>query len=559
MYNDENREFDPVGGDLPPQPQQDRADLSEEEPDEIVSWYTPRQEEPEEVVNYFVQQRPIPQNVWKQAAKTQRKRRRLWTWLGIGGIALVVVVIVVAVLLSSTASSAPSLPGSDDGDSASSMVDIFRKKETTIPRISGKEGVKLSCQDPSGQELTIQQVYAKVNPSVVAVVAEQSDGSAAVGTGVIMTESGYIITNAHVISGGKSCWVALDTGVTYDARLVGYDEDEDLAVLRAIADNPLPAAEFGNSDLLTVGDPVYAIGNPLGVELRGTLTNGIVSAINREVEMQGRTMTMIQTNAALNNGNSGGPLINSYGQVIGINTMKMSNSSLSEEEATVEGLGFALPISSVSFVVNDLIVHGEFLGTPTIGITVRTIEKSGGGTQVEVYTVDDALGAAEAGVQPGDIILEADGQPVSVTSDLLTVRRTAFKEELMKQHPLQTAGRVRLPYTRRRNDARCVTSASQLPDVPELKAYGPDFFAGHALLLVSDTTASGSLRPTLHTADIADGHGTVRLQHPLPARNQCVTQDMATWLLWAEVPVSWADLSWAVANPALPPERLSRY
>ena len=350
----------------------------------------------------------MPRNVWKQAAKTQRKRRRLWTWLGIGGIALVVVVIVVAVLLSSTASSTPSLPGSDDGDSASSMVDIFRKKETTIPRISGEEGVKLSCQDPSGEELTIQQVYAKVNPSVVAVVAEQSDGSAAVGTGVIMTESGYIITNAHVISGGKSCWVALDTGVTYDARLVGYDEDEDLAVLRAIADNPLPAAEFGNSDLLTVGDPVYAIGNPLGVELRGTLTNGIVSAINREVEMQGRTMTMIQTNAALNNGNSGGPLINSYGQVIGINTMKMSNSSLSEEEATVEGLGFALPISSVSFVVNDLIAHGEFLGTPTIGITVRTIEKSGGGTQVEVYTVDDTLGAAEAGVQPGDIILEAD-------------------------------------------------------------------------------------------------------------------------------------------------------
>ena len=109
----------------------------------------------------------------------------------------------------------------------------------------------------------------------------------------------------------------------------------------------------------------------------------------------------------------------------------------------------------------------------------------------------------------------------------------------MKQHPLQTAGRVRRPYTRRRSDARCITSASQL--------------------LVSDTTASGSLPPILHTADITDGHGTVRLQRPLPARNQCVTQDMATWLLWAEVPVSWADLSWTVANPALPPERLSRY
>ena len=122
----------------------------------------------------------------------------------------------------------------------------------------------------------------------------------------------------------------------------------------------------------------------------------------------------------------------------------------------------------------------------------------------------------------------------------------------MKQQPLQTAGRVRLPYTRRRSDARCVTSLSRLPDVPELKSYDPEFFAGHALLLVTDTTASGSLPPIL-------GHGTVRLQRPLAARNQCVTQDMATWLLWAEVPVSWADLSWAVANPALPPERLSLY
>ena len=425
MYNDENREFDPVGGDLPPQPQQDRTDLPEEEPDEIVSWYTPRQEEPEEVVNYFVQQRPMPRNVWKQAAKAQRKRRRLWTWLGIGGIALVVVVIVVAVLLSSTASSAPSLPGSDDGDSASSMVDIFRKKETTIPRISGEEGVKLSCQDPSGQELTIQQVYAKVNPSVVAVVAEQSDGSAAVGTGVIMTESGYIITNAHVISGGKSCWVALDTGVTYDARLVGYDEDEDLAVLRAIADNPLPAAEFGNSDLLTVGDPVYAIGNPLGVELRGTLTDGIVSAINRDVYVDGVTMTLIQTNAALNNGNSGGPLINVYGQVVGINTMKMGSSSTT----SVEGLGFAIPIASTAYMINDLIAYGEVHGEVVIGISVQiapVILDSG------VMDVTPGGPGEEAGIQKGDLIVAADGEALTKSTDLLRVRRRHEAGETLK-------------------------------------------------------------------------------------------------------------------------------
>ena len=174
--------------------------------------------------------------------------------------------------------------------------------------------MKLSCQDPSGQELTIQQVYAKVNPSVVAVVAEQSDGSAAVGTGVIMTESGYIITNAHVISGGKSCWVALDTGVTYDARLVGYDEDEDLAVLRAIADNPLPAAEFGNSDLLTVGDPVYAIGNPLGLGL--AISSGIIGSTAHELDRY--ALPCIVNSADISRGSSGGALMNAHGQVIGV-------------------------------------------------------------------------------------------------------------------------------------------------------------------------------------------------------------------------------------------------
>ena len=123
-----------------------------------------------------------------------------------------------------------------------------------------------------------------------------------------MTSDGYIITNAHVISGGKSCWVALDTGVTYDVKLVGYDEEEDLAVLKADPQNPLPAAEFGNSDLVQVGDTAYAIGNPLGVELRGTMTNGIISAINRDMVYNGHSMTLLQTNAAINEGNSGGPL-----------------------------------------------------------------------------------------------------------------------------------------------------------------------------------------------------------------------------------------------------------
>ena len=391
-----------------------------EEPEEIVSWYTHKEPEGREVVNYYVQRTPMPQGVWKKADKKEKRRSRLWLWISLAVVAVTVAAVVLTAIFAGRGGQQRPLPDGD-GDNPSSIVDIFGSKATTIPRIQGDKGVRLTCQDPQGQPLTAQEVYAKVNPSVVTVVSEQADG-ASIGTGVIMTSDGYIITNTHVISGGKSCWVALDTGVTYDVKLVGYDEEEDLAVLKADPQNPLPAAEFGNSDLVQVGDTAYAIGNPLGVELRGTMTNGIISAINRAVEVDGKSMTLLQTNAALNNGNSGGPLINAYGQVIGINTLKMSTTD--DTEATVEGLGFALPISSVSFVVNDIIATGSYRGAPSLGITVTTVEKDGGGTQVQVVEVSGGSGAADAGIQAGDVILAADGQSISVTSDLLTVRRS---------------------------------------------------------------------------------------------------------------------------------------
>lgn len=193
-------------------------------------------------------------------------------------------------------------------------------------------------------------------------------------------------------------------------------------MLKLVDAEDLPVAEFGNSDLTMVGEQVYAIGNPLGIELRCTLTDGIISAVDRDVQLDGRTLNVIQTTAALNNGNSGGPLISRFGQVIGINTLKMSTTD--DTEATVEGLGFALPISSVSFVVNDIIATGSYRGAPSLGITVTTLEKEGGGTQVQVVEVSGGSGAADAGIQAGDVILAADGQPISVTSDLLTVRRS---------------------------------------------------------------------------------------------------------------------------------------
>lgn len=405
--------------------QEENREKRIEEPQEVVSWYVRPNDR--EVVDCYVQPRPMPAGaapMQPPAAPKKAGKKGLRIFLIAVGVLLAV--IVAAVVVSSlTGGETPSIrdDGSTDGEGgdASSIVDIFRTEKTTIPRMQGEAGVSMICTAPSGEKLSIQDVYAKVNPSTVLVVAERGD-KASIGTGVIMTSDGYIITNAHVISGGKSCWVALDTGVTYEVNLVGFDEEEDLAVLKADPQNPLPAAEFGNSDLVQVGDTAYAIGNPLGVELRGTMTSGIISAVNRAVEVDGKTMTLLQTSAALNNGNSGGPLINEYGQVIGINTLKMSTTD--STEATVEGLGFALPISSVSFVVNDLIANGHYRGAPSLGITVTTVEKDGGGTQVQVMEVSAGSGAADAGLRAGDVILAADGQAVSVTSDLLTARRS---------------------------------------------------------------------------------------------------------------------------------------
>ncbi len=231
--------------------------------------------------------------------------------------------------------------------------------------------------------------------------------------------SGFVLGEGAGVVVLEELQHALARGARIYAELVGYDEDQDLAVLKAVDAEDLPTAEFGDSDQCRVGDTVYAIGNPLGVELRGTLTEGIISAINRDVQIEGRIMTLIQTTAALNNGNSGGPLINEYGQVIGVNTLKMSGSG-NAEEATVEGLGFALPSSSFCFVVNDLIANGQFRGIPVLGITVMNSDDG----RVVVYTVSDGYGAAEMGIRPDDVLLRADGQALGSIDDLMAVRRT---------------------------------------------------------------------------------------------------------------------------------------
>lgn len=393
---------------------EEREQLTSHLPGEVVEVY--RQPVPGEVVERY--SRPLPGQSAPPERPREKSRRGLWIFL----IGLAVVLgIAAGVLVWSWLSPGRILDRFEYWYDYGWEEDAEASGEITIPTYPTGEGATLEVETDRGPELTAQEIYRRVNPSVVTVLA-QLEGSASVGTGVIFRSDGYILTNYHVLAGGRDCTVALDTGRTYEALYVAGDERNDLAVLKVNLTG-LPAATFGDSDQLVVGDKVYAIGNPLGVELRGTLTDGIVSAINRDVWVDGRTMNLIQTNAALNSGNSGGPLINAYGQVVGINTIKMSS-----DYSNVEGLGFAIPSASIRRLVNDLLTYGEIQPEPSFGVTVlqtgARLEEDVWGLEVLEVTPDSA--ADRAGIRTGDFILSAAGREVSSSQDLLRIRRQLY-------------------------------------------------------------------------------------------------------------------------------------
>ena len=266
---------------------------------------------------------------------------------------------------------------------------------------------------PQDGALSLQEIYMENIPSVVSIICN-SHGSSSTGTGVILSENGYIVTNAHVVEKAVSVSVLLTDNRQFYATLIGSDEVSDLAVLRIEATDLIPA-KFGDSGALRVGDTVAAIGDPLGVEFRGTYTNGIVSAINRDVELEGRTMTLIQTNAALNSGNSGGPLINCYGQVVGINTMKIGAFA---SASGVEGLGFAIPSTTVKDVVDQLVKQGYVSGRPTLGIRGEALSdfyqhfyRLPAGLYITSVEYDSD--AYKVGIQEGDLLLSIGGTRIT--------------------------------------------------------------------------------------------------------------------------------------------------
>ena len=315
-------------------------------------------------------------------------------------------------------------------------------------------------KDVGGNALTTEEIVEKVLPSVVGIestfeVTVQNNNSifdddffgfgfggfggfgggnsepttreaTATGTGVITTSDGYIATNAHVIydteygaGRAKSISVLTDNDTSYDAEVIGYDVDCDLAVLK-IKEKNLTAAEFGDSDDLKLGESVVAIGNPLGFELMDTVTSGIVSGLNRKIDINDKSMNLLQTDAAINSGNSGGPLINKYGQVIGINSSKMS---ASYSQTSIEGIGFAIPSNDVARIIDDIMEYGYVTGKPQLGLSCSSVTE----TASEMYNIPLGVfvtevtkgGAAEkAGIIAGDVITKIDGKEVKTTEEL---------------------------------------------------------------------------------------------------------------------------------------------
>lgn len=280
--------------------------------------------------------------------------------------------------------------------------------------------------------LTIPEIAKKVGPSVVGVVNkvtysnyrrygmgdETSTVEAGSGSGFIISADGYVVTNNHVIDGASEIYVVTNTGEEHKATLVGADARTDIAVIKI--EGTFPYAVLGNSANLEVGELAVAIGNPLGQEFAGTVTNGIISALNRSITVDSKQLTLLQTNAAINPGNSGGPLVNQYGEVIGINTVKISSEDL-------EGLGFAIPIDEAKPIIDDLIENGYVKGRPVIGIGGREITEQMAyayDMEVGVYVVSMSPNspASMSGIKIGDIIVEADGQPVTTVDELNEIK-----------------------------------------------------------------------------------------------------------------------------------------
>lgn len=345
----------------------------------------------------------------------------------------------------------------------------------------------------SSKLLTAAEVYAANVNSTVGIVTSavttnfwgQQTTSAAAGSGFIFTDDGYILSNYHVVEGATSVTVSTYDGSKYDAQIIGYDESNDVAVLKIEAEHLTPVV-IGSSDQLNVGDGVVAIGNPLG-ELTFSLTAGAVSALDREVTMSGGyTMELIQTDCAINSGNSGGALFNLYGEVVGITNAKYSGSSGSG--ASIDNIGFAIPINDILGIVTSIIEKG-YIEKPYIGVQVSTVgteaQRYGLPAGASIQFVEEDSPAQAAGLQENDIVVKLDEIPIATGSDLVSaigqcvpdqqVILTVYRQGETLELPLTVGRKVQSALEERpetTTQGRASGSGSQMPGYPGI----PDIF-----------------------------------------------------------------------------------
>ena len=338
---------------------------------------------------------------WWSSSEPETKRRHRGRWIG-ALLGVVLLIIASAYLFHGIGEHDPKPEPTASIPQYPAQEDVVSDADTeSLPRAETGTGVTMTLSPPpEGDALSLQEIYRECHPSVVAIRTSKGKLGGSLGTGIIMTADGYLITNAHVLDGAKSVTVTLLADETeHEAKLVGTDSVSDLAVLKIEAQDLKPA-EFGQSDSLQVGDDVIAIGNPLGTELNGTMTNGIVSAINE--------------------GNSGGPLINEYGQVVGVTNMKAFTTG-------VEGICFAIPTSVIQPVVDALIADGQVSGRASIGIVIGALDAAAAeyydlpqGLYVE--SVAEGSDAEKQGIQPGDIVTAVNGRAVTTTHEVNAIK-----------------------------------------------------------------------------------------------------------------------------------------
>ena len=380
---------------------------------------SPQPEQPAQqppVTTYVTPADPAP-------ARTPKKRRKNRVWRTLLAAALVIALVVTCCAITAVGTSV--YWKSQLNKTAASMREAIEELRGQLT--DGTQTVVIQPDsDTASDEMSPAQVYAENVKAAVAISCQgqttnifgQTSETASSGSGFIISADGYVVTNFHVISGSSRVGVIMHDGEEHQASVVGYDQTNDVAVLKIDGEN-FPHVTLGSSDSLVVGERVAAIGNPLG-ELSSTLTVGYVSAKDRTVNTEGSYQNMIQTDAAINSGNSGGPLFNMHGQVIGITTAKYSGTSASG--ATIEGIGFAIPMDDVRDLIEDLAQFGHiksgYLGIMAQDVVKETAEQYGlplGALVVEV-TPDSC--ADRAGIKAKDIITDLGGKKIDTMSDL---------------------------------------------------------------------------------------------------------------------------------------------